>query len=168
MKKTVFIITALILSYFANAQEEWSGCLISMTNPQSNDCKFENDSVSISFRPRDLFWTVKIENKYSNKITCNWDDVLFNIEDKTSGIVFDNTIKLKMNDPKGKSTILTGSVETKEIFPIANWTEYGAEYIFKKRSIKKNGPVSVTILLPISYGNNVVDYTFNFSITSKD
>ena len=84
--------------FIANAQSEWSGCLITMTSPKSGECSWENDSISFSFLPTELFWRVKIQNKFSNKIICNWDDVLFNVEDKTSGIVFDNTIRLKMND----------------------------------------------------------------------
>ena len=154
--------------FIANAQSEWSGCLITMTSPKSGECSWENDSISFSFLPTELFWRVKIQNKFSNKIICNWDDVLFNVEDKTSGIVFDNTIRLKMNDSKGKSIILPGSTESKELFPVARWTEYGPTDIFKKKLIKKNGPVKVTLYFPVNYDNKVEDYTFNFIISSKD
>ena len=165
MNRVFPLIGLLIaLSFAANAQVKESGCIIEQTTPGANDMIWENDSLKFSFVPTSYFWTVRIENKTSDKIICDWDNVLFIYDKTTSGIVFDDTIELKKNDPKGTSTIVPNTILRKDIFPIESWGEYGLSPVFLRQLIKKWGEDKISIIIPIQFGQNIQEYEFTFRV----
>lgn len=166
MKNILLQFILLFACCVANAQEyKYAGCIIQQTTPNSDDMIWENDSIKFTFSPTDFFWNVKIENKTNEKITCDWDNTLFIRNKKSSGVVFDNTIRIKKEESKGKSIIASGTEISKRIFPVENWWESGAQPVFKKKSISKEGDMTVRLMFPISYNDQPSDYEFSFNIS---
>lgn len=102
----------------AKGQEKYAGCVIEQTTPGANNMVWENDSIKFTFSPTDLFWSIKIENKTKANVECDWDKTLFIRNKKSSGIVFDNTIRMQKDAPKGTSIIASGTEISKSIFPL--------------------------------------------------
>lgn len=165
MNRIFLVICSLfVFSFSIDAQVKESGCIIEQTTPGANDMIWENDSLKFSFVPTSYFWTVRIENKTSNKMICDWDKVLFIYDKTTSGIVFDDTIELKKNDPKGTSIIAPNTILRKDIFPIESWGEYGLSPVFLRQLIKKWGEDKISIVIPIQFGQNTKEYEFTFRV----
>jgi hypothetical protein len=127
---------------------------------------WENDSLMFSFNPSDYFWKVNVENKTGNKAFIQWDNALFIRNKKSSKVVFDSTIRFKMNDPLGESTIASKSEIGKSIYPVDLWWETEPYPVFKKKNIKKEGDMVVRILIPVSFDGKIKDYEFNFVISN--
>src|SRR5690606_14064435 len=72
---------------------------------------------TITFKPSLYFWKVNIENTTSENVIIDWDKTTFVIQGKSSGVVFNDTIKMLINQPKGKEVIAPNSTLTKEIYP---------------------------------------------------
>ncbi len=167
MKKTVFMLIALFILavYSANAQYKYAGCCIELITSGSDGLVWENDSIKFTFSPTDYFWKVTIENKTSEKAVCLWDETLFIRNKKSSSIIFDNTIRLKKDEPKGESIIASNTEIRKEIFPLELWWDTGAYPVFKKKSIKKEGDMIVRLIFPIDFGEEKIEYEFSFNVT---
>jgi hypothetical protein len=165
MKKISVLLFLLCACCIVNAQEyKYAGCLIEQTTPNANGMVWENDSLKFTFSPTDFFWNVKIENKTSEKVVCDWDNTLFIRNKKSSGIVFDNTIRIKKDEPKGTSIIAPGTEISKEIFPLENW-DMGVYSVFKKKSIAKEGDMIVRLIFSMYQGEQAKDYEFSFNIS---
>lgn len=168
MKKYLFALLAITLTALnVNAQHKWGGCNIEQTTTNSNGLIWEDENVKFTFYPTDLFWSVTIENKSSGKLTCLWDEVLFIINKKSSKIVFDDTVRLKKDDPKGESVIASETEIRKEIYPVDLWWDSsigGAQYIFKKRLIKKYGEMNIKLVFPLVSESGKTDYEFTFRV----
>lgn len=149
----------------AKGQEKYAGCVIEQTTPGANNMVWENDSIKFTFSPTDLFWSIKIENKTKANVECDWDKTLFIRNKKSSGIVFDNTIRMQKDAPKGTSIIASGTEISKSIFPLENWWETGAYPVFKKKSIKKEGNMIIRLIFPIKYGDSIRKYEFSFMVS---
>lgn len=165
MRKTFLLLVFAFAMMSVKGQEKYAGCIIEQTTPGANNMIWENDSIKFSFSPTDLFWTITIENKTNSKIECDWDNTLFIRNKKSSGIVFDNTIKMLKNEPKGTSVIASKTEISKSIFPLENWWDTGAYPVFKKKSIKKEGNMVVRLIFPIKYKDSSREYEFSFSIS---
>lgn len=165
MKKIILFILISMFCTFTNAQNKYAGCSIEQLTNGANDMIWENDSLKFTFIPTDYFWKVTIENKTSFKASVNWDQVMFIRNKKSSKIIFDNTIRIKMNDPLEETPIASNSEILKEIFPVDLWWETGPYPVFKKKSLKKEGDMNIRIIIPISFDNSKNDYEFSFLIT---
>lgn len=166
MKSTFLLLSILCVCTIAKAQEyKYAGCIIEQTTPNSNGMVWEDDSVKFTFTPTDMFWKIKIENKTNEKIICDWDNTLFIRNKKSSGIVFDNTIRINKDEPKGTSAIASETELLKKIFPLENWWGTGAYPVFKKKSIVKEGDMVVRLIFPVIYGEKSKDYEFSFKIS---
>lgn len=164
--KRIFVCICLIMSLVvAKGQEKYAGCVIEQTTPGANNMVWENDSIKFTFSPTDLFWSIKIENKTKANVECDWDKTLFIRNKKSSGIVFDNTIRMQKDAPKGTSIIASGTEILKSIFPLENWWETGAYPVFKKKSIKKEGNMIIRLIFPIKYGDSIREYEFSFMVS---
>ena len=166
MKNLFLLFAILSFCLTVKAQEyKYSGCIIEQTTPNSNGMVWENDSLKFTFTPTDMFWKIKIENKTKEKAICDWDNTMFIRNKKSSGIIFDNTIRIKKDEPKGTSVIASETEILKEIFPLENWWDTGAYPVFKKKSIAKEGDMIVRLIFPISFGEKAKDYEFSFNIS---
>lgn len=158
-----YLILFFTIALCTNAQTKYGGCCIEQIAPNSNDFVWENDSLKFTFVPSNYFWKVTIENKTDTKASCLWDETLFIRGKESSGIVFNNTIGLKKNDPKGESIIPAKSQITKSIYPLRRWD--GEVYpVFYKKDIKKQGDLSIRLIFPISFEEYKQDYVFSFNV----
>jgi len=163
MKKVLLVLMFTILFINTYSQQKHGGCCIEQITPNSNDFTWENDSLKFTFAPSNYFWKVTIENKTNTKAVCLWDETLFIRGKESSAIVFNNTIRLKRNDPKGESIIPSKSEIIKSIYPLNRWD--GDVYpVFYKKDIKKQGDLNIRLIFPISFGDNKKDYEFSFNV----
>lgn len=168
MKKIILLILISMFYTLINAQNKYSGCNIEQLTKGANGMMWENDSLKFTFIPTDYFWKITIENKTRYKASIDWDEVMFIRNKKSSKIIFDNTIRLKMNDPLGETLIASKSEILKEIFPVDLWWETGPYPVFKKKSLRKEGNMNVRIIIPVSIENKKNDYEFSFLISPSE
>lgn len=130
-----------------------------------SDLSWSNDDVKISYAPTDYFWTVKIENISRDKITLDWDKSTFVINKKSSGIVFNTTVKMFINQPKGIEVIPPNAMIVKKIYP-----QSSANFmypLFFKRDIEKFGNYNVTINLSTVKDGIEQDQNADFVVSIK-
>lgn len=161
--KKIFLLL-MILPFFAYSQEKESGCFIEQTTLGANGMIWENDSIKFKVSPSNYFWNVSIENKTNSTAICDWDNTLFICNKKSSGIIFNNTIGLQKNSPKGSENIASGTIITKKIFPVENWKGEDIYPVFKKKYIKKEGDMIIRLIFPVSYGEKKETYELSFRI----
>lgn len=164
MKKLALILS-IVSILGVSAQTKYAGCDIVMTTEGSSAMTWENDSIKFTFSPTDYFWKVEIENKTDGKALINWDEVVFIRNKKSSKIIFDNTSRIRMNDPLGETAIYSKSSIEKEIFPVDNWWETGPYPVFVKKSLNKEGDMTVRIIFPVLFSDVKVDHEFTFLIS---
>lgn len=164
--KFIFIVLLyLLISTNILSQVKNAGCYLRMVEPKNSELFMENDSIKISFMFNDwnYFCNINIENKTNDIIAIDWDKFIIILEKKSYNILFDNTILLKKNEPKGKSNIAPHTSLDKDIAAI--------EYIdlemplYNKRWIKKYGPQEIGYIIPIYFGDNIKNYNCKISVS---
>ena len=164
MKQLFFIILFLLSIFSAQAQTKCAGCFIELQNANANGMVWQNDSLKVTFVPDEYFWKIKIENKKQSTATCDWDKTIFIVDKQSSNIVFGNTNRLTMNQPKGTSQIASNTIIEKSIIPARNVDSDNIYQVFRKRWIKKHGDTHIKIIIPIAYNEIYKDYIFDFRV----
>jgi hypothetical protein len=170
MKKLIasFIFMLLFLSGFAQYQM-FDKCVMEFTNlPNSLEAlKYENDSVSFSFRPSSISpWRVSIKNKIPENCEIDWDRGIFEVNGKSGKIIFGEDSRLTKDRKKEPSRIMPNSELEQNIFPDVLVLDSSMGRFYYKKLLKKTGmPVTYRILLPIIYKKgDVKDYLFAFKV----
>lgn len=147
------------------SQTKNSGCYLRMVEPKSETLSFENDTVKISFsfNSMNFFCDITVKNNSKEIINVDWDKFAMIMEGKSYPIIFDNTVMIKKDDPKGSSTIAPETTLSKSIAP----TEYiELEMpLYNKGWVKKRGNQEIGFVIPIVCGNIVKYYTCKISIS---
>lgn len=164
MKRIILLLASLAIAYLSSAQTKCAGCFIEMQNVNANGMVWQNDSLKVTFAPDEYFWKINIENKKQPTATCDWDKTIFIVDKQSSNIVFGNTNRLTMNQPKGTSQIASNTIIEKSITPARNIDSDNIYQVFRKRWIKKHGDTHIKIIIPIAYNNIYKDYIFDFRV----
>jgi hypothetical protein len=161
----VLLITLCSLSVYSQ-QSKVNGCYVSLIKPNSDELAWENDTLKFTFTPYTYYWNIKIENKINNKMTCLWDETLFIVKNRSSRIVFSNTLKIDVNKPKGEDILFPGTEIRKSILPVEK-VQYGTMNNIFYRSDVRKADVPIKLVFPIKIDETVRDYEFEFNVTSK-
>lgn len=166
MKNKILAIALILLVFPSHAQYKYSGCCFEFENGLSNEkgLIWENDSIKFTIRPTDYFWGITIENKLKIKQIILWDDCVFAINGKSSAIIFDNTIKLMMDNPKGESIVIPETSIKKKIYPAEKWRTT-ANPVYYKSDLKKKGPSNVKLMFATKAGEDKKEYSFDVKIS---
>jgi hypothetical protein len=166
MKKEILVIALILLAFSSHAQYKYSGCCFELKNGSSNEkgLIWENDSVKFTIDPTDYFWGITIENKLKIKQTVLWDDCVFAVNGKSSAIVFDNTIKLMIDNPKGESIIIPETSIKKKIYP-AEKCRIATNPVYYKSDLKNTGPSNVKLMIATKAGDDNKEYSFDVKIS---
>lgn len=164
MKRIILLLASLAIAYLSFAQTKCAGCFIELQNANANGMVWQNDSLKVTFVPDEYFWKIKIENKKQPTATCDWDKTIFIVDKQSSNIVFGNTNRLTMNQPKGTSQIASNTIIEKSIIPARNIDSNNIYQVFRKRWIKKHGDTHIKIIIPIAYNDIYKDYIFDFRV----
>jgi hypothetical protein len=168
MKKTFYFLAIIISGLSFGQSTDYGKFHIELIEPAAqSDLSWNNEDVKISYRPTDFFWTVKIENISNKKITVDWDKSTFVINKKSSGVVFDTTVKLLVNQPKGNEIIPANSMIEKKIYPQSYASEVNMYPLFFKRDIEKFGNYSVTINITTIKDQEEKDQSADFVVSLK-
>lgn len=169
MKKIFLLLTLICFFAFTNnkvmAQWKTSGCIVEQTTPNADGLVWENDSIKFKFSPYTYSWGIRIENKSNISISVLWDEVLFVRAKRSSNIIFDDTIMLYIDKPKGESIIAGGTLITKSILPRDVVYNGSISPIFYKSTIKKEGPMNIRLIFPVMVENQKRIYEFTFTVS---
>lgn len=92
----------------------------------------KTDFAEITYEPTYFFWRVYIKNTTGENITVDWDKTTFVVGDRSGGVVFEETIKMMMDQPKGTEVVAPNATLYKKIYPRTH-AEYMDPIISKKR-----------------------------------
>lgn len=148
MKKLLIIICALFCLY-ANAQDKIAGCYFRMTEPIISDTlSVSNDTIKVSIEYDNMayFAKVSIENLTDEMIEIDWDKFLMLGSKDSKEIIFDDTVMLLANNPKGTSLIAPHTKIRKSIIPKENAQH--SRKLFEKKYAKIR-PTKIGYLIPV-------------------
>lgn len=163
--KYILLVAMLISQLVCFSQIKNSGCYLRMVEPKSETLSFENDTVkvSFSFNSMNYFCDITVKNNSKEVISIDWDKFTMIMEGKSYPIIFDNTVMIKKDDPKGSNTIAPETTLSKSIAP----TEYiELEMpLYNKGWVKKRGVQEIGFIIPIMCGETTKYYTCRISIS---
>lgn len=166
MRKILFVLL-LTIPVIGFSQVKNAGCFLRMVSPENKELAIENDSLKISFYfdSMNYFCKMSIQNKTSEVVSVDWDKLLMIMEGKSQPILFEETVMIKKDNPKGTTPIAPGTSLDKRIAPI--------EYIeldmplYNKGWVKKHGDQEIGFLIPILYEEKIKYYRCTISVSIK-
>lgn len=167
MKRVVAAIVCLLVAAQVWGQVKNAGCTLRLIEPETTaeDLTWENDTVKVKFEfnAMNYFVCVNVWNKTQETISVDWDKFLI-IEGNTScSIIFDDTVMLLKDQPKGSSSIAPGTMIWKNVTDPSN-VEYNLE-LYRKKDIKKYGNKRIGFVVPVVSGVNTTEYRFTVEIS---
>lgn len=100
-------------------------------------------------------------------ISTNWNEAVFIINNESSKIVFDTDRKYQLGQKKEPDILRKGNISTRKISSSSIF-ENGYGVIYEKKNLKKFAIKSyVTIIIPVSVGDNKKEYRFDFAVSYK-
>ena len=133
-----------------SGQVKNAGCYLRMVTPANDELCLENEQVRIDFEfnSANYFVDVTIRNKTDGVLTVDWDKFTVVIEEEADGIVFDDTVMLAKDAPKGAATLVPGSKVTKAVASKEH-IELDMAY-YTKGWVKKRGTQIIGFLIPVT------------------
>lgn len=168
MKKSLlFFALILCVSISVKAQHLVNGCMVTLVESSDNSFTIKNDTLEVKFNPTEFFWNVIATNHLKSDVSLIWNKSSFIINNKSSKIIFDDTINFKKNDPIQDEQISAGSYIEKNIYPLEN-LEFSSPTI-SKRFVKKDfeatgKPHTAKIRLAFLIDGQEKKYDFNFTM----
>ena len=167
MKRVMTAIVCLLVAVQGWGQVKNAGCTLRLIEPETTaeDLTWENDTVKVKFEfnAMNYFVCVNVWNKTQKTISVDWDKFLIIDENTSSSIIFDDTIMLLKDQPKGSSSIAPGTMIWKNVTDPSN-VEYNL-VLYRKKDIKKYGNKHIGFLVPIVSGDSTTEYRFTVEIS---
>jgi hypothetical protein len=140
-----------------------------MTVPASKNLSYKSDTLSVAFTPKEYAWGVKITNNQKDDISIIWDKSSFILNGASSKVIFDNTLKLNIENSIPDQELPAGSFVEKRIFPAGSFSERWPSKTIDKKEVRKllkesGKPEIVKIILAIRIRGMIKKYDFNFEI----
>lgn len=168
--KKLFIFMVLIfisIGLFAQVSVEYNGsvlCVLSEPDTnQSKDCVYEDSIAKFEFYPKEYFVGVEVTNNMNERIYIEWENARLN----GGKVVFDDDSRLLMNEKKEDEVVISNEKSVKRSitssYKILSNTILPLYY---KKDMKKDwkktgkGYSTTSIIIPIKYGNKIIDYKF--------
>ncbi|WP_373799137.1 hypothetical protein [Bacteroides heparinolyticus] len=151
MRFFLAIILSILCLVPMAAQVKVAGCYLRMVEPvKSETLKLVNDTIEVEFGFDNLnfFIDLGIKNLTGQPIEIDWDKTMLLSGESSYPIVFDDTILISKNSPRGKTTIPPKSKIYKKVSSDTN-VEYNIP-LFKKKSVKKYGAHKVGVYLYVN------------------
>ena len=167
MKRVMTAIVCLLVAVQGWGQVKNAGCTLRLIEPETTaeDLTWENDTVKVKFEfnAMNYFICVNVWNKTQKTISVDWDKFLIIDENTSSSIIFDDTIMLLKDQPKGSSSIAPGTMIWKNVTDPSN-VEYNL-VLYRKKDIKKYGNKHIGFVVPIVSGDSTTEYRFTVEIS---
>lgn len=167
MKRVMAAIVCLLVAVQGWGQIKNAGCTLRLIEPETTaeDLTWENDTVKVKFEfnAMNYFVCVNVWNKTQKTISVDWDKFLIIDENTSSSIIFDDTIMLLKDQPKGSSSIAPGTMIWKNVTDPSN-VEYNL-VLYRKKDIKKYGNKHIGFVVPIVSGDSTTEYRFTVEIS---
>lgn len=167
MKRIMTAIVCLLVAVQGWGQVKNAGCTLRLIEPETTaeDLTWENDTVKVKFEfnAMNYFVCVNVWNKTQKTISVDWDKFLIIDENTSSSIIFDDTIMLLKDQPKGSSSIAPGTMIWKNVTDPSN-VEYNL-VLYRKKDIKKYGNKHIGFVVPIVSGDSTTEYRFTVEIS---
>lgn len=167
MKRVMTAIVCLLVAVQGWGQVKNAGCTLRLIEPETTaeDLTWENDTVKVKFEfnAMNYFVCVNVWNKTQKTISVDWDKFLIIDENTSSSIIFDDTIMLLKDQPKGSSSIAPGTMIWKNVTDPSN-VEYNL-MLYRKKDIKKYGNKHIGFVVPIVSGDSTTEYRFTVEIS---
>ena len=167
MKRIMTAIVCLLVAVQSWGQIQNAGCTLRLIEPATTaeDLAWENDTVKVKFEfnAMNYFVCVNVWNKTQEIISVDWDKFLIIQGGSSSSIIFDDTVLLLKDQPKGSSSIAPGTMIWKKVTAPSN-VEYNLE-LYRKKDIKKYGNRQIGFVVPIVYGDSTTEYRFTVEIS---
>ena len=167
MKRVMTAIVCLLVAVQGWGQVKNAGCTLRLIEPETTaeDLTWENDTVKVKFEfnAMNYFVCVNVWNKTQKTISVDWDKFLIIDENTSSSIIFDDTIMLLKDQPKGSSSIAPGTMIWKNVTDPSN-VEYNL-VLYRKKDIKKYGNKHIGFVVPIGSGDSTTEYRFTVEIS---
>lgn len=167
MKRVMTAIVCLLVAVQGWGQVKNAGCTLRLIEPETTaeDLTWENDTVKVKFEfnAMNYFVCVNVWNKTQKTISVDWDKFLIIDENTSSSIIFDDTIMLLKDQPKGSSSIAPGTMIWKNVTDPSN-VEYNL-VLYRKKDIKKYGNKHIGFVVPIVSGDSTTEYRFTVEIS---
>lgn len=147
--KQLMVILLAIVGLCANAQDKINGCYLRMIEPVVSDTLVATNGivkVFVDFDSGTYFANLAIENLTDSVIEVDWDKFLMLGENSSHEIIFDDTVVLLANNPKGSTPIAPHTKIRKSITHKEN-LNYPSKLVQKKYA--KLRPTKIGFLIPI-------------------
>ena len=167
MKRVMAAIVCILVAVQGWGQVKNAGCTLRLIEPETTaeDLTWENDTVKVKFEfnAMNYFVCVNVWNKTQKTISVDWDKFLIIDGNTSSSIIFDDTIMLLKDQPKGISSIAPGTMIWKNVTDPSN-VEYNL-VLYRKKDIKKYGNKHIGFVVPIVSGDSTTEYRFTVEIS---
>ena len=167
MKRVMTAIVCLLVAVQGWGQVKNAGCTLRLIEPETTaeDLTWENDTVKVKFEfnAMNYFVCVNVWNKTQKTISVDWDKFLIIDENTSSSIIFDDTIMLLKDQPKGSSSIAPGTMIWKNVTDPSN-VEYNL-VLYRKKDLQKYGNKHIGFVVPIVSGDSTTEYRFTVEIS---
>lgn len=163
-QNNLIIILLLLFPTSLSAQYTDGGCRISFKwhDNQAGKLEQNKDGLTYRFIPGSTHWKITIKNNASEEARINWTNAQLIINGQVSGIYWET------HTPETSSpSIIKSQSELSQTIAIAPSSTSKANLkLYDKKSIGKGNKAAVTIILPVSVGNQPQFFnTFDFIVT---
>ena len=165
--RSLLIFVVFCIPFMGFSQVKNAGCILRMANSEDKDLSLVNDSVNISFtfNSMNYFCKVSIQNKTNEVISVDWDKFVMIMEGKSYPIIFENTVMIKKDDPKGSTNIAPGTSLEKHIAP-TDYIELELS-LYNKGRVKRHGDQEIGYIIPLLFDNDLKYYDCKISVSLK-
>lgn len=171
MKKILlFLFATLCFQGTINAQYKTfrKNVYVKFKNYENVSTKLETtiDSINFKFEPdTENLWGIKITNNGNQKVSVLWNEAVFGAGNRQSKVIFGTDSELLMNSEKSPEMIYPGSIISREIDNIKNFSSSDyTEKLYRTKYLKDGVEWPVKLIVPIKKGNTQKDYTFDFLV----
>lgn len=157
------ILLFLLFPTTLSAQYIDSDCNVSFKwyENQKGKLEYSNNKIVYQFIPNSTNWKIIIKNTTTEDARINWANTQLIINGRATEISFDTNVA-----GTSSLSIVKGQTETEQTIAIAaSDTNKSGLKMYDKKNIRKGNKAAVTIILPVSIGNQPQFFnTFDFII----
>lgn len=162
-QNNLIIFISLLFPTTLSAQYVDNDCSISFKwyENQKGKLEYSKNDIVYQFIPNSTNWKIIIKNTTTENARVNWANTQLIINGRATEINFDS------NNPETSSlSIIKEQTVTERVIAVAtSKTNKAGLKIYDKKSIRKGNKAAVTIILPVSIGNQPQFFnTFDFII----
>lgn len=162
-QNNLIIFLLFLIPTTLSAQYVDNDCSVSFKwyENQKGKLEYNNSEIEYQFIPNSISWKIIIKNTTTEDIRVNWANTQLIINGRATEINFDS-----YTPDTPSLSIIKEQTEAERIIAVAaNETNKDNMKIYDKKSIRKGNKAAVTIILPVSIGNQPQFFnTFDFII----